>query len=168
MIELEKNPAIETKEEDIDIEETKRVLLNMLDNKKDIKNIEDQENAKAIDENTKKWNTNDKVLELFAVKINKDTELKGKYAIILISILIFQLIVLNILFVLKGREVLNFSDSTFNIFISGGIAEIFVLVKTIVEYLFKDDLSELLKIILKANNYKFKDNNDSKNKKNGN
>ena len=69
---------------------------------------------------------------------------------------------------MKGREVLNFSDSTFNIFISGGIAEIFVLVKTIVQYLFKDDLSELLKIILKANNYKFKDNNDSKNKKNGN
>ena len=103
MIELEKNPAIKTKEENIDIEETKRVLLNMLDNKKDIKNIEDQENAKAIDENTKKWNTNDKVLELFAVKINKDTELKGRYA-----------------------------------------------------------------IILKANNYKFKDNNDSKNKKNGN
>ena len=105
MIELEKNPAIKTKEENIDIEETKRVLLNMLDNKKDIKNIEDQENAKAIDENTKKWNTNDKVLELFAVKINKDTELKGKYAIILISILIIQLIVLNILFVLPWQAV---------------------------------------------------------------
>lgn len=165
MIEQKNNPAIETKEDDIDIEETKRVLLNMLDNKKDIKNIEDQENAKAIDENTKKWNTNDKVLELFAIKIKKDTELKGKYAIILIGILIFQLIVLNILFIQKGKGELEFSDTTFNIFITGGIAEIFVLVKTIVEHLFKDDLAELLKIILKANNYKFKDSNDSKNKK---
>lgn len=162
---LEENPATETKEDDVDIEETKKLLLNMLDKKKNIKNIEEQEDAKAIDENRKKWNTNDKVLELFAIKIKKDTELKGKYAIILIGILIFQLIILNILFILKGREILIFSDTTFNIFISGGIAEIFVLVKIIVEYLFKDDLAELLKIILKANNYKFPDSNDNKNKK---
>lgn len=162
---LEENPATETKEDDIDIEETKKLLLYMLDKKKNIKNIEEQEDAKAIDENRKKWNTNDKVLELFAIKIKKDTELKGKYAIILIGILIFQLIILNILFILKGREILTFSDTTFNIFISGGIAEIFVLVKIIVEYLFKDDLAELLKIILKANNYKFPDSNDNKNKK---
>lgn len=168
MIELEKNPAIETKEDNIDMEETKKLLLNMLDNKKNIKNIEEQEDAKAIDENIKKWNTNDKILELFAIKIKKDTKLKERYAIILISILISQLIILNVLFVLKGKGVLEFSDTTFNIFITGGIAEIFVLVKIIVEYLFKDDLSELLKIILKANNYKFRDNNDKKNKKNGN
>ena len=162
---LEENPAAETKEDDIDIEETKKVLLYMLDKKKNIKNIEEQEDAKAIDENRKKWNTNDKILELFAEKIKKDTELKEKYAIILIGILIAQLIILNILFILKGREILILPDTTFNIFISGGIAEIFVLVKIIVEYLFKDDLAELLKIILKANNYKFPDNNDNKNKK---
>lgn len=162
---LEENPATETKEDDIDIEETKKVLLYMLDKKKNIKNIEEQEDAKAIDENRKKWNTNDKILELFAEKIKKDTELKEKYAIILIGILIAQLIILNILFILKGREILILPDTTFNIFISGGIAEIFVLVKIIVEYLFKDDLAELLKIILKANNYKFPDNNDNKNKK---
>ena len=103
MIEFEKNPAIRTEENDIDINTTKELLLNMLDNKKDIKNIEEQENAKAIDENTKKWNTNDRILELFADKIEKDTELKGKYAVILICILIFQLVILNILFWLKGR-----------------------------------------------------------------
>lgn len=165
MIEFEKNPAIRTEENDIDINTTKELLLNMLDNKKGIKNIEEQENAKAIDENTKKWNTNDRILELFADKIEKDTELKGKYAVILICILIFQLVILNILFWLKGRGILEFSDATFNIFITGGIAEIFVLVKTIVEHLFNDDLAELLKIILKANNYKFRDNNDNKNKK---
>ncbi len=165
MIELKKNPAIETEENDIDIDTTKELLLNMLDNKKGIKNIEEQEDAKAIDENTKKWNTNDRILDLFADKIKKDTDLKGKYAVILIGILIFQLVILNILFWLKGRGILDFSDATFNIFITGGIAEIFVLVKTIVEHLFNDDLAELLKIILKANNYKFRDNNDNKNKK---
>lgn len=168
MIESNKNPAIEAKEDEKDIDATKKKVLNMLDNKKDIKNLEEQKDAKAIDENTKKWNTNDKILELFTTKIENDTKLKGRYAIILIGILIFQLIVLNILFTLKGKGILEFSDTTFNIFITGGIAEIFILVKTIVEYLFKDDLAELLKIILKANNYKFRDNNDSKNKKNGN
>lgn len=168
MIESNKNPAIEAKEDEKDIDSTKKKVLNMLDNKKDIKNLEEQKDAKAIDENTKKWNTNDKILELFTTKIENDTKLKGRYAIILIGILIFQLIVLNILFTLKGKGILEFSDTTFNIFITGGIAEIFILVKTIVEYLFKDDLAELLKIILKANNYKFRDNNDSKNKKNGN
>ena len=126
--------------------------------------LKPQEKSNTIDEVNKKWNINDRVTNLFADKIEKDTDLKVKYAKILIGILIFQLLTLNILFVLKGCGVLVFADSTFNIFITGGIAEIFVLVRTIVKYLFSDDLTELLKIILKANNYKFKDNVDKKNK----
>lgn len=152
------NPAELTKEE------YKKQLLKMFISKNEVIENQDIEEIKPIDEATKKWDTNDRVTKLFVNKIEKDTELKGKYAIILIVILIFQLVTLNVLFILKGCNVLKFSDTTFNIFITGGIAEIFILVRTIVKYLFSDDLSELLKIILKANNYKFKDNKENKNK----
>lgn len=130
------------------------------------KTIEEKTESVYVNEFSKKWNTNDAITNLFRDKIKKDTDLKGKYAIILIVILIFQLVILNVLFILKGRGVLVFSDTTFNIFITGGIAEIFILVKTIVKYLFSDDLTELLKIILKANNYKFRDNKENDNNKN--
>lgn len=152
------NPAELTKDE------YKKQLLKMFISKNEIIQNKEMEETKAIDEASKKWDTNDTITNLFADKIKKDTELKGKYAIILIIILIFQLVVLNFLFILKGLGSLEFSDTTFNIFITGGIAEIFLLVRTIVKYLFSDDLTELLKIILKANNYKFKDNKDNKNK----
>lgn len=146
-------------------DDTKQKLIDMLNTKKSVSKLDTEENTKPIDEATKKWNTNDRITNLFADKIEKDTNLKGTYAKILIGILICQLLVLNVLFVLKGCQLLQFADSTFNIFITGGIAEIFILVKTIVKYLFNDDLSELLKIILKANNYKFKENNENKDKR---
>ena len=81
-----------------------------------------------------------------------DQNLKEKYAIILIGILTVQLITLIVIFILKGCGVLDYSDTTFNIFITGGIAEVFVLVKMIVQYLFTDNLTEALKIILRNNN----------------
>lgn len=95
---------------------------------------------------------NNKIIELFAKKIEEDQGLKGKYAIILIIILSIQLIVLNVIFILKGAGDLNYSDTSFNIFISGGIIEIFVLVEVIVRSLFKDNLTEALKIIIASNN----------------
>lgn len=55
------------------------------------------------------------------------------------------------IFILKGCGVLSYSDSTFNIFISGGIAEVFVLVRVIVKYLFKDNLTNALNTILENN-----------------
>ena len=57
-----------------------------------------------------------------------------------------------IIFVLKGCNVLDYSDSTFNLFITGGIAEVFTLIMVIVKYLFNDNLTEALKIILTNNN----------------
>lgn len=158
MNKIQDNPAELIKQE------YKEQLLRMFNAKNEISEKKKDEIIKPIDEATKKWNTNDRITNLFANKIEKDTELKGTYAKILIGILIFQLVVLNILFILKGCGVLKFSDTTFNIFITGGIAEIFVLVRTIVKYLFSDDLTELLKIILKANNYKFKDDKNNKQK----
>lgn len=106
----------------------------------------------TIDEVTKKWDMNDKIIKLFSNNIEKDTQLKGKYAVILIIILIFQLVALNVIFLLKGFNIIKYSDSTLNIFITGGIAEIFFLVRTIVKYLFRDNITDSLNIILERNN----------------
>jgi hypothetical protein len=126
-----------------------------------------EENSKKIqyvNEISKKWDMNDKIIELFAKNIEKDQLLKEKYAIKLISLLKSQLFALTLIFILKGIGKLSYSDTTFNIFITGGIAEIFVLVKVIVKYLFKDNLTDALKIIL-TNNNQLK-NNRNKNKNN--
>lgn len=132
----------------------KERLLEIFNNLKETDKLTKSVETKpqTIDEVTKKWDMNDKVINLFANNIEKDTELKGKYAIILIIILIVQLIALIALFVLKGLNILQYSDSTLNIFITGGIAEVFLLVRTIVKYLFKDNITESLNIILKNNN----------------
>ncbi len=95
---------------------------------------------------------NDKIIALFADNISKDQTLKEKYAIILIIILSIQLLALIVIFILRGVDILKYSDSTFNIFVSGGIAEVFVLVRVIVKYLFKDNLTNSLNIILENNN----------------
>lgn len=157
MSNINQNPASEK------IDKTKEIVIQMFNNsQKEVKEI--NEETKPIDEVTKKWNMNERITSLFADKIENDTELKGKYAVILIGILIFQLICLNTIFILKGCNVLSFSETTFNIFITGGIAEIFILVRIIVKYLFNDNLTELLKIILRANNNSYyKDNKDKNN-----
>ncbi len=49
----------------------------------------------------KKWDMNDKILELFANNIEKRPKLKEKYAIILIIILAIQLVALIVIFILK-------------------------------------------------------------------
>ena len=78
--------------------------------------------------------------------------MRQKYAVILIVILSIELSALILIFILKGLNILNYSDSSFNLFITGGIAEIFVLVRVIVKYLFKDNLTNALNIILRNNN----------------
>lgn len=155
----EKYPAINT-------EEYKRTISEMF--KKAIeKNDEQEEERNApIDEVKKKWDMNDQITKLFANKIKSDTELKSSYAVILVGILVVQLLILDLFFVLKGCNILKFADSTFNIFITGGLAEIYVLVKIIVQYLFNDNLTELLKIILRTNNNNNYRDNKKDNKKN--
>lgn len=115
-----------------------------------------ENNNKPIDEVSKKWNMNDKILELFAENIVEDQKLKNTYAVILIIILAIQLIALLTIFILRGLRILEYSDSTFNIFVTGGIAEVFILIRVIVNYLFKDNLSNSLNIILENNNNKNK------------
>ena len=139
-----KNPAKGT-------EDKYEIVLNMFKHKNELKNIEDNEDTKPVDEVSKKWSMNERILELFTDTIERDQDLKEKYAIILIVILCIQLVALITIFILKGCGVLSYSDSTFNIFISGGIAEVFVLVRVIVKYLFKDNLTNALNTILENN-----------------
>ena len=126
--------------------------------------IDEPNNNKPVDEISKKWSMNERILNLFSDNIERDQSLKEKYAIILIIILAIQLVALITIFILKGCNVLVYSDSTFNLFITGGIAEVFVLVRVIVKYLFKDNLTNALNIILENNNkINYKRNTKKKN-----
>lgn len=144
-------------------------IQRVFDKQKDLKR---QEKVNTVDEVKKKWDMNDKIIELFVDNIAKDQKLRDRYAIILIVILGLELLALLTIFILKGAGALSYSDATFNIFISGGIAEVFVLVRVIVKYLFKDNLTEALKIIITTNNNYYnkanrkRENNYKKDKEN--
>lgn len=163
---MSKKANIPAKSTEDEMNLKKQEIIKMFISKNEVTKVKEQEETKAIDEISKKWNMNDRIIELFAENITKDQGLKEKYAIILILILAIQLIALIVIFILKGCNILNYSDSTFNIFISGGIAEVFVLVRVIVKYLFKDNLTNSLNIILENNNKTkyFKNRTNSKNK----
>lgn len=143
-----------------------QIITKILNDKKSLKKVDSNEKNSDLNEASKKWGMNDKITELFSTKIQNDTELKSKYAKYLIIILIIQLATLNVIFLMKGFNWIKFSDSTFNLYITGGIAEIFLLVRIIVKYLFNDNLTDLLKIILRANNFSnnkdFNRNNQNK------
>lgn len=124
-----------------------------------------KDKPQSVDERTKKWAINDKIVKLFESSIYDEINIKSKYATILIIFLGLQLIALNGIFILVGRGILIYSDFAFNLFISGGLAEIFILIRVIVKHLFNNNLSEALKIILDRNNQKL-DNYKQYNKKN--
>ena len=138
-----------------------RKIFNKLDNSKKVTNIS-KDKPQTVDEIIKKWTVNEKIVKLFENSINNELELKQKYAITLIIILAIQLIILNIIFILVGTGKLKYTNSTFNLFITGGLAEIFILIKVIVKHLFNNNLAESLNIILDRNNqrinYNYKNN----------
>ena len=151
----------------IPAEETKENIKKLFDSKDKVTKINENDNEKIIpiNEINKKWDMNDRIVDLFIKNIVTDQNLRQKYAVILIIILSIELIALILIFILKGLNILNYSDSTFNLFITGGIAEVFVLVRVIVKYLFKDNLTNALNIILENNNpIKRYTNNYNKNK----
>mgnify|MGYP006927291197 CR=1 FL=1 len=117
------------------------------------------EKSKSVDEISRKWQMNDKVVDLFCGSIDSDVKLKEKYAKILVIMLAIQLFALNGIFIARGLNFINYSDVAFNIFITGSLGEIFGLVMVIVKYLFKDNLSESLQIILKSTNFSKKISN---------
>lgn len=150
-------------------ENTKEDIKKIFDSKDKVSELNENtnENIRPINEINKKWDMNDKIVDLFTDNIYKDQKLRQKYAVILIIILSFELLALTAIFIFKGIGILNYSDSSFNLFITGGIVEIYILVRVIVKYLFKDNLTNALNIILENNNpiKKYtRSNNYSKNK----
>lgn len=107
---------------------------------------------KTYDESKAKWGANNKIIDLYSKNATKDRELKDKYAKIFVLLLGIQLLVVCVVFILVGANVLKYDKFTLNIFISGSLLEIFAIVTIIVKYLFSDNLSEPLKIILKSSN----------------
>ena len=151
----------------IPAEEAKENIKRIFDSKDKVTKINENKDEKIIpiNEINKKWDMNDRIVDLFIKNIVTDQNLRQKYAVILIIILSIELIALILIFILKGLNILNYSDSTFNLFITGGIAEVFVLVRVIVKYLFKDNLTKALNIILENNTpIKRYTNNYNKNK----
>lgn len=130
----------------------KEYVITLFNKKNEILDYEAETDSKSIDEVTEKWNMNRRILRIYEKGMEEDQDLRKTYAKILIGILIFTLIVLIVVFILRGADVLKYSDTTFNIFVTGGIAEVFLLIKTIVKYLFKDNLTQPLNIILENNN----------------
>lgn len=139
------------------------VLNKFTSSKKEIKTKSNNIKKSSIDEVEQKWIMNDKIINLFVNNIKNDQILRNKYAVILIIMLGIMLLALITIFILVGFGILNYSDTTFNIFITGGIAEVFILVRVIVKYLFKDNLTNALNIILKHGN-QTKNNNKYQNK----
>ena len=153
------------KREAIDFNET---LLNLEQNgSKEIEevkeSIEKQRTDIKLDEYVvrNKWQVYKDLVFIFKDRSSNDNDLKKKYSKILIQILINQLIVMNIIFTLKGLNILNFGDATFNIFITATIAEVFTLVTTIVKYLFTDKLTDLISRLLAENNKDSTNESDS-------
>ena len=125
--------------------------------------IEKQKTDIKLDEYVarNKWQVYKDLVFIFKDRSSNDNDLKKKYSKILIQILINQLIVMNIIFTLKGLNILNFGDATFNIFITATIAEVFTLVTTIVKYLFTDKLTDLISRLLAENNKDSTNESDS-------
>lgn len=136
----------------------KNTVLNLEKNEsKDIEevseNVEKEDAGVGINEfiAKNKWKAYKDLLDVFKERSEDDNNLKKKYSKILIWILIVQLGVMNVIFILKGANILQFSDTTFNIFVTGTILEVFALITTIVKYLFTDKLTDLLGNLLKDN-----------------
>ncbi len=88
-----------------------------------------------------------KTTDTFIQNINLDIKLKRIYAYILLGLLCFQLISVNVIFILKGLKKIEYNNTSFNIFIAGALIEVIALVAIIIKYLFKDNINEPLKTI---------------------
>lgn len=130
------------------------LLLQLNDDTNNIKEISELDvvNEKEIDLPAyiakNKWHVYKEIAKIFTERSKNDNSLKERYSIILVGILVLQLVVMNIVFILRGADVLVFSDTTFNMFITSTIAEVFALITVIVKYLFTDNLTKLLSNIL--------------------
>jgi len=136
----------------IENDDFSKTLLNLKENEdntiKEVEETNDKETDIATFVVKNKWQVYRDIAKIFTERSKHDNELKKEYSKILVIILAIQLIALNLIFILRGTNVLVFADTTFNLFISATIAEVFALVTIIIKYLFTDNLTRLLSNIL--------------------
>ena len=142
----------QSSDSDQSIDENYKIQLSriyqQLDQNKKITNSSIQK-SEALDEARERLKYDGKVIQAFTQTTREDRDLKKNYAILLIGTFIFQLIVFDVFFFLCGLHILKFSDATLNIYITGGIIEIVLLIKIIVSDLFKDNITDPLKTVIK-------------------
>lgn len=107
--------------------------------------VSNEEDAQPFDEIQEELKTHKEVRNAFITNARTDTILKRVYGGVLLAMLTIQLIAINVIFILGGCEVLKYSDSTFDIFITGALIEVAIIVKIVVKYLFADNISDVFK-----------------------
>ncbi len=90
------------------------------------------------------------IFELYCKNSQGEIPLKKMFAKLLLILIIIQAVILDVIFILRGANVLKFEDTTFNIFISAGVAELFALITIIIKNLFSDNLVKLLNKIIES------------------
>lgn len=108
----------------------------LLENSEEIKSLE-QDKSKSAEEIASN------ICDEYIHSIQKDNQLKGKYGFTLIVILIVQLIIINVVFILVGCGILNYTQFTINLYVSACILEITALITIIVKYLFSNSKNEV-------------------------
>lgn len=118
--------------------------------------IKEENNTKpvSLDEASERLKLDQETVHAFTDGIKQDRKLKKEYATKLIRIFSLQLVIFNAIFILCGRGILKYSDTTLNIFITGCLIEVIALIKIIVSYLFADNTSQSLNNILEKNKVK--------------
>lgn len=139
--------------EDLMYERQRReILKNLFSNNN--KEYEERAISQSWDETEERFKIDKETIDTFLDNVKVDTFLKKVYAITLLIVLVLQLVSINVVFILTGRGILKYSDTAFNIFISGALIEVIALVMIVVKYLFHDNIGETLKNILEKNKKK--------------
>lgn len=97
-----------------------------------------------------------KVVNSFCDNISSDIKIKKRYSLCLIIVLAIQFFILDYIFLEVGLKKLEFTDFTLNLFISVGFLELVGLITIIVKYLFNDNITESLRIIMRLDDKKDK------------
>ncbi len=135
----------------IDNDYTKK-LTDIFDSlKKDEAVKAEKVKTESLDEAKERLFLDSEVIHTFTNNMKEDQKLKKIYASILLVVFIVQIIVFNVFFVLIGLGIFDFDNSTLNIYIISAILEVIFLIKIIVSYLFKDNITTPLSHVLEKN-----------------
>lgn len=133
-------------------EESLKNIFNSLNEKQTAKEKNDK--FESLDEVSERLKMTRETADVFLENAKSDRKWKNIYAKILLIILIIQILSVNIIFILVGFSIMNYSDSTFNIFITGTLIEIIAVIRLVVKYLFSDNISATFDKVLEKNKKK--------------